>query len=184
MEASIQAESVQSDGARASQEVVYKNVKAYWEQEMRSGTFLPDYSSKYINMPMLRNIKDGKVLKIKQEQVVFRVCMTPPSKQVLVQKMELLLVPHGISSGIDHSKHNYPDKFWLILVIATLTGGSDEIFHPNYVPPKEGFTAAIAKNEMSVAVNNNIPQHLLGFGKGRHCKVGGFTKEEKFQQQI
>jgi hypothetical protein len=25
----------------------------------------------------------------------------------------------------------------------------------------------------------NIPAHLLGYGKGRHLKLGGITKEER-----
>ena len=151
---------------------------------MREGVFLPDYSSKFVNMPTLLLVKEGKIFKIMQSQVVFKVCMTPPVKQVLVKKMEAYLKPHGISSGIDHSKQNFPDKAWLILVIATLSGGKDEIFDPSYVPSKETFSAGVIKNDMTAAINSRIPQHLLGFGKGRHCKIGGVTKEEKVQLQI
>jgi hypothetical protein len=32
--------------------------------------------------------------------------------------------------------------------------------------------------------NAAIPQHLLGYGKGRHLKLGGMTKEEKVEQQL
>ena len=34
------------------------------------------------------------------------------------------------------------------------------------------------------ANNAAIPFHLLGFGKGRHLKLGGMTKEEKVAQQL
>jgi hypothetical protein len=165
-----------------AQQLVFKNVQAFWEHEMRNGVFLPDYTSKFVNMPTLLLIKEGKIFRIMQHQIVFKVCMTPPVKQVLVKKMEAYLKTHGIASGIDHSKQNYPDKNWLILVIATLSGGKDEIFDPNYVPSKETFSAGVSKNEMTAALNSNIPQHLLGFGKGRHCKINGVTKEEKVQQ--
>ena len=165
-----------------AQQLVFKNVQAFWEHEMRNGVFLPDYTSKFVNMPTLLLIKEGKIFRIMQHQIVFKVCMTPPVKQVLVKKMEAYLKMHGIASGIDHSKQNYPDKNWLILVIATLSGGKDEIFDPNYVPSKETFSAGVIKNEMTAALNSNIPQHLLGFGKGRHCKINGVTKEEKVQQ--
>jgi len=30
----------------------------------------------------------------------------------------------------------------------------------------------------------NMPAHLIGFGKGRHLKLGGMTKEEKVAAQI
>ena len=33
-------------------------------------------------------------------------------------------------------------------------------------------------------MNNDLPQHLLGFGKGRHLKLGGVTKEEKVAHQL
>ena len=32
--------------------------------------------------------------------------------------------------------------------------------------------------------NLNMPAHLIGFGKGRHLKLGGLTKEEKVAAQI
>jgi hypothetical protein len=44
--------------------IMYKNIRAYWEQEMRQGTYLPDYSSKYICQQTLREIKEGKILKM------------------------------------------------------------------------------------------------------------------------
>ena len=69
-------------------------------------------------------------------------------------------------------------------MIATLSGGKDEIFDPSYVPSKETFSAGVVRNDATAAVNSKIPQHLLGFGKGRHCKIGGVTKEQKVQQQI
>ena len=30
----------------------------------------------------------------------------------------------------------------------------------------------------------NMPAHLIGYGKGRHLKLGGMTKEEKVAAQI
>ena len=96
--------SVQQSEHSSSQQFVFKNVQAFWEHEMREGVFLPDYTSKFVNMPTLLLIKEGKIFKIMQHQVIFKVCMTPPVKQVLVKKMEAYLKPHGIASGIDHSK--------------------------------------------------------------------------------
>ncbi len=65
--------------------------------------------------------------------------MTPPTKFVLIKKLESYLKKMNIKSGIDMEKQNFPDKDWLILAIATLSGGEDEIFDANYVPNSDMF---------------------------------------------
>ena len=65
--------------------------------------------------------------------------MTPPSKLVLINKLEQYLKNFDVKSGIDLEKGNFPDKEWLILAIATLSAGKDEIFNPNYVPSRDIF---------------------------------------------
>lgn len=41
------------------------------------------------------------------------------------------------------------------------------------------------KNQLvDPGVNSQVPFHLLGFGKGRHLKLGGLTKEEKVAMQL
>ena len=69
-----------------------------------------------------------------QQQVVFRVCVKPPTKLVLVQKLVAYLKQHNLESGINMLKQNFPDKAWLVIAIATLTNGADEIFHRDYLP--------------------------------------------------
>ena len=64
--------------------MVYKNVRAYWEQEMRQGLYMPAFSSKFICEKTITSMKHFQTLAIKQEQVIFRVCMNPPTKQVLL----------------------------------------------------------------------------------------------------
>jgi len=71
--------------------------------------------------------------------VTFRVCVKTPSKLVLVQKLLIYLRDLNIPSGIDLEKQNYPDKQWLILAIATLSQGKDEIFHRDYMPIRSLF---------------------------------------------
>jgi len=88
--------------------VVYKNVKAYWEQAMREGLYMPAFSSKFISEKTITSMKRFQTLAIKQEQVVFRVCMSPPTKQILLQKLENYLKALDIKSGIEKDKH--PDK--------------------------------------------------------------------------
>ena len=71
----------------------------------------------------------------------------------------------------------------MILAISTLSNGKDEIFAPDYMPNRDAFglQKPVAVDPIS---NAAIPQHLLGYGKGRHLKLGGMTKEEKVQQQL
>ena len=53
-----------------------------------------------------------------------------------MQKFLKYLGVSGAKSGIEMKKENYPDKRWLILAIATLSRGKDEIFDPDYMPSK------------------------------------------------
>jgi hypothetical protein len=41
------------------------------------------------------------------------------------------------SSGINIDKEKFPDRQWLVLAVATLSKGVDEIFARDYVPPAE-----------------------------------------------
>jgi len=88
---------------------------------------------------------------------------------------------HNTKSGIDMEKQNFTDKDWLILAIATLSGGADPIFDAGYVPSNDIFGQP---KPQQMQMNPDIPQHLLGFGKGRHLKLGGITKEEKVAHQL
>ena len=78
----------------------------------------------------------GKIFRLRQEDVVYRECVKPPSKLVLVQKFHKYLSITGAESGIAMKRENFPDKRWLILAIATFSKGKDEIFAPDYMPTK------------------------------------------------
>ena len=102
--------------------------------------------------------------------------MNPPTKQILLQKLENYLKPLNLKSGIEKDKH--PDKEWLILAISTLSQGKDEIFAADYMPNRDAFGLQKA-NVNDPNQQANIPAHLLGYGKGRHLKLGGMSKEER-----
>ena len=102
---------------------------------------MPEESSKYVTEKQLQLIQFNKIFNLEQQQVVFRVCATPPSKLVLVQKLLQYLKNINIESGISLDKQNFPDKQWLILAIATVSNGKDEIFNRDYVPPKSKLEA-------------------------------------------
>jgi hypothetical protein len=100
---------------------------------------------------------------------------------VLLKKLEGYLKTLNIKSGIDPDKS--PDKEWLVLALATVSGGKDEIFEPNYMPNRSSIGTP-KQSLIDLAVDLQVPAHLLGFGKGRHLTVGGPSKEEKVAQQI
>ena len=54
---------------------------------MRHGKYLPEESSKYITEKQLLLIQANQIFTMDQDKVVFRVCVKPPRKLVLVQKL-------------------------------------------------------------------------------------------------
>jgi len=123
-----------------------------------------------------------------QNQVVFRRCYTPPRVAVLVQKLENYCKALSIETGFDKQKENYPDKDYLILCIATLSDGKDEIFDPAYSPPKlhlgaDGQLAPVEKVEVD-PIMLKVADALSCGGSGRHMRFGGASKEEKLAAQI
>ena len=81
-----------------------KNVAAFWGLQTRYGKYLPEESSKYITEKQLKLIQEGKIFTLEQAQVVFRKCVTPPSKLILVQKLLSYLRDLNIPSGINLEK--------------------------------------------------------------------------------
>ena len=111
-----------------------KNKQAFYELMIRDGYFLPKLSSKFVNQKVLQQMRDKKIYSVYQRQVVFRICVSPPPKQVLLQKFHQYLQVLNAKSGIEEQKENYPDKGYLVLMIATLSQGNDEIFGKSYLP--------------------------------------------------
>lgn len=56
---------------------------------------------------------------------------------MLAEKINRYLAARGKISGIDVEKEKYPDLPWMILAVASLSKGQDEIFRPDYVPSAE-----------------------------------------------
>ena len=111
-----------------------KNKQAFYELMIRDGYYLPKLTSKFMNQKMMQAIRDKKVFALLQKQIVFRICISPPSKEHLLIKLHQYLDAQKVSSGIDLKKENFPDKDWIILAIATLSQGNDEIFGKSYYP--------------------------------------------------
>ena len=116
------------------EEAAIRDKKAFYELLTRSGWYLPKLSSKFINQKVLQLIREKKIFAPMQQQVVFRICTTPPKKETLVDRYIELCVANSLVHGIDLKKQNYPDKEYLVLAISTMTNGADAIFDRNYYP--------------------------------------------------
>ena len=65
-----------------------KNLAAFYELMQREGYCLPDLSSKFVNQVTLTLMYTNKIYNLKQEDVIYRECVKPPSKQAMVNKLE------------------------------------------------------------------------------------------------
>ena len=160
-----------------------KNLEAAYEFVTRLGVLLPALSSRFMTVENLRKIADKKILCIMQNQVVFRRCYAPPRVAILAQKVENYCKALNLDTGFDKSKENYPDKEYLILCIATLSDGKDEIFDPTYKPPKlqfgaDGQMAPGEKIEVDPMMLK-VADAVVSGGSGRHMRFGVASKEEK-----
>jgi len=108
-----------------------------YELMTRNGFFLPNLKSRYVTQKTLLLIRDGKLWCLKQDQVLTRVCTRPPSVLVLVEKLHQYLAPHNLVTGISLERENFPDKPWLIIAVATVSAGKDEIFGKDYIPSQD-----------------------------------------------
>jgi len=69
---------------------------------------------------------------------VFKVCTRPPCCRILAQKIDNYLVAQQLlPSGINLTKDKFPDRYWLVLAVASLSNGTDEIFTRDYVPSQD-----------------------------------------------
>jgi hypothetical protein len=132
-------------------------------------------------------IRNKKIFAIMQRQVIFRICCSPPSKQTLVLKYESYVAAQNAETGFDHDRENYPDKDYLILLIATLSNGNDEIFHKTYFPSsterrKNGIEKPTLSNNDGLMTN--IPMHLRASKGERSLRMNYCTKEERQELKL
>ena len=164
-----------------------KDKKAYYELLVRAGWYLPKLSSKFINQRSLLQIRDKKLFTPMQEQIVFRICSTPPKKEVMVDKYISYCSQHNLVHGIDKLKPNFPDKEYLILSISTFSAGKDEIFARNYYPilkqPRINSNTEVFLGNKDGFLSN-IPQHLLGQRGSRTMKLNTLSKEDKLRLKV
>ena len=72
------------DRSATSELAQLRSVAAFYELLTRCGKYLPEESSKYVTEKQLILVQKGQIFALEQEQVVFRICVKPPSKELLV----------------------------------------------------------------------------------------------------
>ncbi len=103
---------------------------------IREQFVMPEFHSKFITKETLLQMYTGEIFTIKTHQLIVRNCARPPQKLVLAQKMESYIAAKGFYSGLNFAKANFPDKNYLVQMVAHLSEGKDEIFDPEYIPSK------------------------------------------------
>ena len=127
-------------------------------------------------------IYNGQIFSMKTSDMTFRQCATPPTKIIMIQKLERYLQPLKLKSGIDLGKGNFPDKNWLVLAVATLSNGDDEIFEPDFYPSRS--LAKEIEQQMVQPVFANVPVHLQAKGTKRALKLHTLTKAQPVENQM
>jgi hypothetical protein len=148
----------------------------------RDGFCVPALSSKFVNQVTLTQMYTGKIYNLRQENIVYRECVKPPSKLIMVQKLEKYLAVNNIPSGISITLNNFPDKQWLVLAVASLSKGYDEIFHPDYLPNKT--LMKVVEEQLEQPMFTHIPLHLQAKGNGRSLRLTTLTKAQKIEVQL
>ena len=90
-------------------------------------------------------------------------------------------------TGINLQSENFPDKDYLILGIATFSGGEDEIFNKNYVPKPEELRRQPVSDLMidnSDGLFDNVDQLLPKNTKGRRLNLTSFTLNDKLNVKV
>ena len=115
---------------------------------------------------------------------MFRICTRPPSCRVLSQKLDGYLARQQLPpSGINIEKEKYPDRDWLILAVATLSQGNDEVFNKDYVPSADQLKRQVPQ---TIFVHKNdglldVPEALREKGKKRAIRMATLTKEDRLK---
>ena len=82
---------------------------------------------------------------------------------------------------------NFPDKAWMVLAIATLSGGKDDIFDKNYLPRPEDMRRVVPDALMidnSDGLFDNIDPKIFKSSKGRRMNLSGLDATEKINTKM
>ena len=163
------------------------SIKLLHEMMTRTDYLLPALKSRWTTIDRLLQVRDGKVWCLKQSETVYRVCTRPPSCEVLTKKLNGYLQALNLPpSGINIEKEKYPDREWLILAVATLSKGGDEIFNRDYVPPIEQ-VRKVAPAQVMVRNDDgllDVPPALLDKKGKRALRMATLDKTSKLEAKL
>jgi hypothetical protein len=106
---------------------------------------------------------------------------------VLTKKLDAYLAGLNLPpSGINIDKEKFPDRAWLILAIATLSKGGDEIFKRDYVPPIDQVRKVVPAQ---VLVRNDdglldVPLALMDKKHKRSLRMATLDKESRLRAKL
>ena len=80
---------------------VVKNLENLHEVLIRNGYYLPKFTSSIINEDYLMQVANGEIWCIKYKEVRLLPCPKPPSKEVLIAKLNDYLNKSNLKAGID-----------------------------------------------------------------------------------
>ena len=119
-------------------EVHITSVAMLHELMSRADFLLPALKCRWTTLQKLLDVREGRLWALKQSHVVYRCCTRPPCCRILSLKLDDYLAQQNLPpSGINIEKEKFPDRPWLIIAVATVSQGRDEIFNKDYVPPIE-----------------------------------------------
>ena len=102
--------------------------------------------------------------------------------------MNAYLQQNGLPpSGINIEKEKFPDRPWLILAVATLSNGSDEIFGRDYVPSMEHLRKVVPPQQLLIRNDDgllDVPAALRDKHQKRSLRMATLTKEQKLEAQL
>ena len=90
-------------------------------------------------------------------------------------------------TGVNMDIENFPDKAWMVLAIATLSGGKDDIFDKNYLPRPEDMRRVVPDALMidnSDGLFDNIDPKIFKSSKGRRMNLSGLDATEKINTKM
>ena len=178
----------QADAQVRAEDVKLASVKDLRDLMVRNGFYVPALKSKYCTLKTLLAVKRGVLFGLKYQDIMFREITHPPNKKVLLEKLIGYVQAAGGDLGATDKKGNYPDKEWMINVIATLSKGQDEILQKNYMPPRaerdrsSSLPARMVDNQDGFY--SNVPQGMFTNQKGKGIALTAMTKEERLKAKI
>ena len=112
---------------------IVMDVHDLYNLALRNGYFLPSATCSAVNEHMLLNVLQKTYWCPKYEEIRMKPCPRPPTKEVLLDKLQDVCVILNHNAAWIDDKHT-PDRQWLVSVLATFKP-EDEIFKKGYVAP-------------------------------------------------